>query len=122
MEKLSVIVPCFNEQETLQDYYDAISKVRETLLGKECELQVILVDDGSNDKTLAKMKELSGQCSWIRYISFTRNFGKEAAIYALPLHRLLPSDPHALSFPHLPRANHTFCVFPTAPSFRRFSP
>lgn len=82
MEKLSVIVPCFNEQETLQDYYDAISKVRETLLGKECELQVILVDDGSKDKTLAKMKELSGQCSWIRYISFTRNFGKEAAIYA----------------------------------------
>lgn len=60
MEKLSVIVPCFNEQETLQDYYDAISKVRETLLGKECELQVILVDDGSKDKTLAKMKELSG--------------------------------------------------------------
>ena len=47
MEKLSVIVPCFNEQETLQDYYDAISKVRETLLGKECELQVILVDDAS---------------------------------------------------------------------------
>ena len=82
MEKLSVIVPCFNEQETLQDYYDAISKVRETLLGKECELQVIMVDDGSKDKTLAKMKELSGQCSWIRYISFTRNFGKEAAIYA----------------------------------------
>lgn len=82
MEKLSVIVPCFNEQETLQDYYDAISKVRETLLGKECELQVILVDDGSKDKTLAKMKELSGQCSWIHYISFTRNFGKEAAIYA----------------------------------------
>lgn len=82
MEKLSVIVPCFNEQETLQDYYDAISKVRETLLGKECELQVILVDDGSKDGTLAKMKELSGQCSWIRYISFTRNFGKEAAIYA----------------------------------------
>lgn len=82
MEKLSVIVPCFNEQETLQDYYDAISKVRETLLGKECELQVILVDDGSKDGTLEKMKELSGQCSWIRYISFTRNFGKEAAIYA----------------------------------------
>ena len=82
MEKLSVIVPCFNEQETLQDYYDAISKVRESLLGKECELQVILVDDGSKDKTLAKMKELSGQCSWIRYISFTRNFGKEAAMYA----------------------------------------
>ena len=61
MEKLSVIVPCFNEQETLQDYYDAISKVRETLLGKECELQVILVDDGSKDGTLEKMKELACQ-------------------------------------------------------------
>ena len=82
MEKLSVIVPCFNEQETLQDYYDATSKVRETLLGKQCELQVILVDDGSKDGTLAKMKEISSQCSWIHYISFTRNFGKEAAIYA----------------------------------------
>jgi glycosyltransferase involved in cell wall biosynthesis len=51
-------------------------------LKKECELEVILVDDGSHDSTLVKMKRLSGENSWIKYLSFTRNFGKEAAIYA----------------------------------------
>lgn len=82
MEQMSIIVPCYNEQETLEDYYQAIQKIRDILIGKECELEVILVDDGSADSTLAEMKRLSAEHSWIKYISFTRNFGKEAAIYA----------------------------------------
>ena len=82
MDRMTIIVPCYNEQETLEDYYQAISRVREQLLNMDCRLEILLVDDGSSDETLARMKELSRNNGWIRYLSFTRNFGKEAAIYA----------------------------------------
>ncbi len=82
MDRMTIIVPCYNEQETLEDYYQAISRVREQLLDMDCRLEILLVDDGSSDETLARMKELSRNNGWIRYLSFTRNFGKEAAIYA----------------------------------------
>ena len=82
MELLSIIVPCYNEQETLEDYYGEISAVRGRLLSMECSLEVIFIDDGSEDGTLEGMKRLAGEHPWIKYLSFTRNFGKEAAIYA----------------------------------------
>ena len=82
MELLSIIVPCYNEQETLGDYYKEIITVRDRLLAMECGLEVIFIDDGSRDGTLEDMKSLAGQNPWIKYLSFTRNFGKEAAIYA----------------------------------------
>lgn len=82
MEKMSIIVPCYNEQETLEDFYREIRAIRRQLLDMECGLEVILVDDGSRDGTLREMKKLAGENSWIKYFSFTRNFGKEAAIYA----------------------------------------
>ena len=82
MDRMTIIVPCYNEQETLEDYYQAISRVGEQLLDMDCRLEILLVDDGSSDETLARMKELSRNNGWIRYLSFTRNFGKEAAIYA----------------------------------------
>lgn len=82
MELLSMIVPCYNEQETLNDFYQEIYKARETLSAMDCCLEAVFVDDGSTDKTLEKIKALSQENSWIKYISFTRNFGKEAAIYA----------------------------------------
>ena len=82
MELLSIIVPCYNEQETLGDYYKEINTVRDRLLAMECGLEVIFIDDGSRDGTLEDMKSLAGQNPWIKYLSFTRNFGKEAAIYA----------------------------------------
>ena len=82
MDRMTIIVPCYNEQETLEDYYQAISRLREQLLDMDCRLEILLVDDGSSDETLARMKELSRNNGWIRYLSFTRNFGKEAAIYA----------------------------------------
>ena len=82
MDRMTIIVPCYNEQETLEDYYQAISRVREQLLDMDCRLEILLVDDGSSDETLARMKGLSRNNGWIRYLSFTRNFGKEAAIYA----------------------------------------
>lgn len=86
MELMSIIVPCYNEQETLEDYYREISGIRKQLLDKDCGLEVILVDDGSKDGTLDGMKKLAGENPWIKYVSFTRNFGKEAAIYAGLIH------------------------------------
>ncbi len=56
MDRMTIIVPCYNEQETLEDYYQAISRVREQLLDLDCRLEILLVDDGSSDETLARMK------------------------------------------------------------------
>ncbi|MCI9503489.1 MAG: glycosyltransferase family 2 protein [Hungatella sp.] len=82
MELLSIVIPCYNEQETLDDFYKEIRKVRNSLASIGCCLEVIFIDDGSRDKTLDKMKQLAKENSWIKYLSFTKNFGKEAAIYA----------------------------------------
>lgn len=86
MELVSMIVPCYNEQETLEDFYQEISTVRDRLLAMNCDLEVIFVDDGSKDRTLEKMKDLARENPWIKYLSFTRNFGKEAAIYGGLVH------------------------------------
>lgn len=83
---ISMIVPCYNEQETLDDFYQEIRRVRDKLSAMDCGLEVIFIDDGSGDGTLEKMKALARENSWIKYLSFTRNFGKEAAIYAGLIH------------------------------------
>lgn len=81
MKLLSVIVPCFNEQEAMPIFYNEIVKVADTM--KECvEFEVIFVDDGSRDNTLLVARELNDKDKRIKYISFSRNFGKESAIYA----------------------------------------
>lgn len=80
MEKISVIVPCYNEQESLPLFYPEIKRVRGLL--PEYAFEIILVDDGSRDKTVELMRELAAQDEEIRYISFSRNFGKESAMYA----------------------------------------
>ena len=81
MDKISVIVPCYNEQEAIPIFYKEIVKTAEELRGK-AELQVLFVNDGSKDASLAEMKRLAGQDPRIKYVSFSRNFGKEAAMYA----------------------------------------
>lgn len=82
MELISMIVPCYNEQETLDDFYQEITAVRDKLSSMGSSLEVIFIDDGSKDRTLEKMRAFAGENPWIKYLSFTRNFGKEAAIYA----------------------------------------
>ena len=77
--KLSVVVPCFNEQEAVPIFYNEVKKVLVTL--KE-EYEIIFIDDGSSDKTLEEVKELSEKDKCVHYVSFSRNFGKEAAMYA----------------------------------------
>ena len=78
-ELLSIIVPCFNEQEALPLFIERLGKV---LDGMEVASEILLIDDGSGDGTLDIMKALSGSDRRIHYLSFSRNFGKEAAMYA----------------------------------------
>lgn len=77
---ISVIVPCFNEQEAIEIFHAETSKVLEGIVG--CDFEILYVDDGSKDKTLEILRNLSAKDSHARYISFSRNFGKEAAMYA----------------------------------------
>lgn len=79
MKKLSIIVPAYNEEETVGLFYDAFSKVE---LQMDVEPEIIFVDDGSKDKTLIELKKLQKEHEEVHYISFSRNFGKEAALYA----------------------------------------
>lgn len=77
--KLSVVVPCFNEQEAVPIFYNEVKKILVTL---KVEYEIIFIDDGSSDKTLEEVKELSEKDKGVHYVSFSRNFGKEAAMYA----------------------------------------
>ena len=76
---ISIIVPCYNEQEVLPMFYEEINKVFATM---DYEHELVLVNDGSKDSTLSIMKELAEKDENITYISFSRNFGKESAMYA----------------------------------------
>ena len=82
MSKLcSCIVPCFNEEEVIPIYYREMQKVRKQEEGK-IDFEIIFIDDGSKDKTLEVIKKLNEQDDSVHYVSFSRNFGKEAALYA----------------------------------------
>ena len=81
---ISIIVPCFNEEETLDIFYRETKKVIDTDLKMDYEM--FLIDDGSRDGTLSVMKSLSVADPCVKYISFSRNFGKEAAMYAGLVH------------------------------------
>ncbi len=81
MPLVSVVVPCFNEQDVLPLFYVSILKVMQEI-GPRAEFEVLFVDDGSSDGTLEIVQELCEKDSRMRYISFSRNFGKEAAMYA----------------------------------------
>ena len=84
--KISIVVPCFNEKEALPLFYNKITQVFDQM-SQESETaglyyELIIVDDGSMDGTLDVAKELAANDSGVKYISFSRNFGKEAAMYA----------------------------------------
>lgn len=79
MKKLSVIVPCYNEEAATPLFYDAFIDRTQTLAA---ELELIFVDDGSKDGTLAAFRALREKDERVHYISFSRNFGKESAMYA----------------------------------------
>ena len=81
MKKVSIIVPCYNEEESLPIFYETIVKTAKELKDKVV-FEFLFVDDGSKDKTLVILKDLAKQDKRVRYISFSRNFGKEAAMLA----------------------------------------
>lgn len=82
MKLLSVIVPCYNEQENIFDFYDELMKNEEFFRSRDVDIEIIFVDDGSKDETVARVKELKAKDERAHLISFSRNFGKEAAMYA----------------------------------------
>nr|WP_282916385.1 glycosyltransferase family 2 protein [Enterococcus cecorum] len=77
--KLSIIVPCYNEEETVEIFYQETQKVIKQL---QCDYEFLFVNDGSKDKTLQKLRFLSQKDTNVRYLSFSRNFGKESALFA----------------------------------------
>lgn len=81
---MSVVVPCYNEEKSVLNFYREFIKVYERDLKEGCGLtyELIFIDDGSRDKTLNCLKELSKKDENVKYISFSRNFGKESALYA----------------------------------------
>ncbi len=80
MKRITIIVPCYNEQEALPFFYKEITRVAEEM--SECEFEFVFVNDGSKDSTLDILRDLSKKDERVRYISFSRNFGKESAMYA----------------------------------------
>ena len=79
MKKVSIIVPCYNEKESLPIFFKETNKI---LAALNYENEIIFVNDGSKDETLEILKNLAGKNKNVRFISFSRNFGKEAAMYA----------------------------------------
>jgi glycosyltransferase involved in cell wall biosynthesis len=82
MKLLSAIVPCYNEQENIADFYQEFIKNEAFFREKETDLELLFIDDGSKDATAEEVKKLARQDKRVHLISFSRNFGKEAAIYA----------------------------------------
>lgn len=82
MELLSAIVPCFNEEENIADFYQEFLKVVPTFKEQNVDYELVFVDDGSNDNTVGEIKKLAAADERVHMVSFSRNFGKEAGIYA----------------------------------------
>ena len=77
---ISVVVPCYNESEVLPKFMEVLDGIIARM--NYVDFQVVLVNDGSRDNTLEVMKKISADESVVKYVSFSRNFGKEAAMYA----------------------------------------
>ncbi len=84
MKLISVVVPCYNEQEVLPMFYEEITKISAQMKEEhsELEFEYLFINDGSKDKTLEIFRELADKDKRVRYISFSRNFGKESGMYA----------------------------------------
>ncbi|WP_026517404.1 glycosyltransferase family 2 protein [Butyrivibrio sp. MC2021] len=82
MKLLSVIVPCYNEQENIADFYVELMKNEKYFHEQDVEIEMIFVNDGSRDNTVAEVKKLHEKDERVHLINFSRNFGKEAGMYA----------------------------------------
>ena len=83
METISIIIPCYNEEEAIPVYYETmVRQMDEMAEQQKVQFELIFVDDGSKDHSLFEMRRLAQKDMRCRYLSFSRNFGKEAAMYA----------------------------------------
>ena len=83
METISIIIPCYNEEEAIPVYYETMARQMDEMQElQKVQFELIFVDDGSKDHSLLEMRQLAGKDARCRYLSFSRNFGKEAAMYA----------------------------------------
>lgn len=82
MKLISIIVPCYNEEEIIKIFYNETIKYLKALRKKELDYELLFVDDGSQDSTLLRIKEIAKENKRVKYSSFSRNFGKEAAMLA----------------------------------------
>ena len=82
MKLLSVIVPCYNEEENVADFYNEFIKNEAFLNAREMDFEIIYINDGSKDDTVAEIKKLHERDERVHMVSFSRNFGKEAGLYA----------------------------------------
>lgn len=82
MKLLSVVVPCYNEEENVPYFYEELFKQEEKLKALQVEIELIYIDDGSSDHTVEEVKKLHEKDGRVHLVSFSRNFGKEAGIYA----------------------------------------
>ena len=81
MKKISIVVPCHNEEASIPLFYKTVNEITETMK-KKADFEFIFVNDGSTDKTLHELRNLADKDQRVHYISFSRNFGKESAMYA----------------------------------------
>ena len=83
MKLVSVVVPCYNEEEVLPMFYDEITKVTDSMKKEhsELEFEFLFINDGSKDRTLEIFRQLADKDKRVRYISFSRNLGKESGMY-----------------------------------------
>ena len=80
MDKITIIVPCYNEEEVIEMFYPAVQQCVEKI--PDCEFNYIFVNDGSHDSTLEKLRKISAEHENVTYLSLSRNFGKESAMMA----------------------------------------
>ena len=80
MDKISLIVPCYNEESNIEPFYNAIVDVFQNL--PDADFELMYVNDGSKDNTFSKIEELNKKDKRVKCVSFARNFGKEAALFA----------------------------------------
>ncbi len=130
---LTIVVPCFNEEASVGFFYTEIMKYAELFQKKyTIDFELLFIDDGSKDNTLASLKHLAEKDSCVHYVSFSRNFGKESAIYAGLEHSTgdfvcimdadLQDPPHLLEEMYLKITTEQFDCVATRRSTRKGEP
>ncbi len=82
MGLLSIVVPCYNEEENIKDFYMELMKNKSFFESEKLDLEILFIDDGSKDGTVESIKKIKEEDERVRMLSFSRNFGKEAAMFA----------------------------------------